>query len=62
MDDRSQGYRDAGDGFPPPLAQERLRRAREEVAAIRAAIERRGVNVSQLLDPVDVLSNARATG
>lgn len=62
MDDRSQGHGDAGDGFPPRLTQERLRRVRDEVAAIRAAIERRGVDVSQLLDPVNVVSTARATG
>lgn len=62
MDDRSQGHGEAGDGFPPPLTEERLNRARAKVAAIRATVERRGVDMSQLPDPVDELSKARVAG
>ncbi len=58
--DRSHNPQIGDDGFPPPLTAERLQRAREQVAAIREAIHRRGVDRAQLPDPVEELSKARA--
>jgi hypothetical protein len=60
--DRSHDQQAEGDGFPPPLTAERLQRAREQVAAIREAVRRRGVDLAQLPDPVEELSKARAAG
>ena len=50
------------DGFPPPLTPERVRQAREHVAAIREQIRQRGIDIAQLPDPVEVLSKARDSG
>lgn len=60
--DTSHDPSPAADGFPPPLTAERLRRAREQVASIREAVRRRGVDLAQLPDPVEELSKARAAG
>jgi hypothetical protein len=60
--DRSHDPQAGGDGFPPPLTAERLREAREQVAAIREAVRQRGVDLMQLPDPVEELSKARAAG
>ncbi len=60
--DRSQDSPAGDDGFPPALTAERLQRAREQVAAIREAIRRRGVDLSRLPDPVEELSKARTAG
>jgi hypothetical protein len=59
--DGSRDPQSGGDGFPP-LTTERLQRAREQVATIREAIRQRGVDLSQLPDPVEELSKARAAG
>ena len=60
--DRPRDSQTVGDGFPPPLTVEQLQRARAQVAALREAIRRRGVDLAQLPDPVEELSKARATG
>lgn len=60
--DRSQDSTMPNDGFPPPPTAERVHQAREQVAAIREQIRRRGVDLSQLPDPVEALSKARAAG
>lgn len=60
--DQSQDPRAAGDNFPPPLTPERVRQARERVAAIREKIRSRGVDLSRLPDPVEVLRKARDAG
>lgn len=41
---------------------ERLRRAREQVAAMRETVRRRGVDLAQLPDPVEELSKVRDAG
>lgn len=60
--DHSYDAHTGSDGFPPPLTPERVRLARERVAAIRERIRRRGVDLTQLPDPVEELSKARAAG
>jgi hypothetical protein len=60
--DRSQDPRVTDNGFPPPLTPERVRLARERVAAIREQIRRRGVDLAQLPDPVEELIKARDAG
>lgn len=49
----------AADGFLGPLTPEKVRRARERVAAIHDRIRRRGLALAQLPDPVDELVKAR---
>lgn len=51
-----------GDGYPPPLTPERVERALERVEAIHERIRRRGVDLSQLPDPVEELVKARDAG
>ncbi len=53
--DISQDPSPATDGFPGPLTPEKVRRARER-------IRQRGVDLSQLPDPVDELITAREAG
>jgi hypothetical protein len=48
--------------LPPPLTAEAVKRARAQVEAIREQIRRRGVDLSQLPDPVEALSRAREQG
>lgn len=50
------------DSFPGPLTPEKVRRARERVAAIHDRIRRRGVDLAQLPDPVEELIKAREAG
>jgi len=45
--------------LPPPLTPERVRRAREYIAAIHADLRRRGIDLSRFPDPVEELSKAR---
>jgi len=52
----------AADEFPGPLTPEKVRRARERVAAIHDRIRQRGVDLSQLPDPVEELVKARDAG
>jgi len=47
--------------FPPPLTPESVRRAQEQVERIHAQIRARGIDMSQLPDPVEALSKARET-
>jgi hypothetical protein len=60
--DQSQHPQAGGDGFPPRLTPERVRRAREQVAAVREQIRRRGVDLSRLPDPVEELRKTRDAG
>lgn len=60
--DQSQRPNTGGDGFPPPLTPERVERALERVEAIHERIRRRGVDLSQLPDPVEELVKARDAG
>ncbi len=48
--------------FPAPISPETVRRAREHMEHIHAQIRARGVDMSRLPDPVEVLSKARETG
>lgn len=50
------------DGFPGPLTPEKVRRARERVAKVHDRMRRRGVDFSQLPDPVEELIKARDGG
>lgn len=52
----------AADGFPGPLTPEKVRRARERIAAIHERIRQRGVDLAQLPDPVEELIKAREAG
>jgi len=47
---------------PGSLTPDKVRRARERVAAIHDRIRRRGVDLSQLPDPVEELIKARDAG
>jgi hypothetical protein len=60
--DRSPEPSPTADGFPGPLTVEKVRRARERVAAIHERIRQRGVDLSQLPDPVEELIKAREAG
>ena len=50
------------DHVPGPLTPEKVRRARERSAAIRADVQRHGVDFSRLPDPVEELVKARDAG
>jgi len=52
----------AADGFPGPLTPEKVRRARERTAVIHEDLRRRGVDLSQLPDPVEELIKVRNAG
>ena len=52
----------SSENFPGPLSPEKVRRARERTAAIRADLQRQGVDFSRLPDPVDELVKARDAG
>jgi hypothetical protein len=50
------------DNVPGPLTPEKVRRARERIAAIRDELRSQGVDFSRLPDPVDELIQARNAG
>lgn len=58
----SQNPPPADDQMPGPLTPEKVRRARERVAAIHERICQRGVAPAQLPDPVEELIKAREAG
>ncbi len=60
--DTSQDPPPATDGFPGPLTPEKVRRARERTESVRERIRQRGVDLSQLPDPVEELITAREAG
>ena len=60
--DTSQTPASGADGFPGPLTPEKVRRAIERTAAVRERIRARGVDLSQLPDPVEELIKARDAG
>ncbi len=62
MDNTSYDPSSPADGFPGPLTPEKVRRARERTEAVRERIRQRGVDLSQLPDPVEELIKAREVG
>ncbi len=60
--DPSHDASSAADGFPGPLTPEKVRRAIERTEAVRERIRARGVDLSQLPDPVEELIKAREAG
>jgi len=60
--DTSQDPVPGSDGFPGPLTPEKVRRAIERTAAVRERIRARGIDLSQLPDPVEELIKAREAG